>query len=98
MKPFTGVAQPLTAAQQLQSIGQLAGAGFMSTGQINYVKDADDLDRKEWRVDVPATNRFTDIQSAITACREGTNDYVLVCPKSDDTNWAPRSPPARSQP
>lgn len=73
-------------AERDLSISKIAGSGLLTTGRILYVKDSADSDMPEFKENVPATERFTAIQTALDACRNGTNDYVLVCPKKNATN------------
>lgn len=96
MIPGAGRVRQSLADRQSATLGRLAGAGIMSTGRIHIVKDPSDTDynEAEWAVDILGANIYGDkwhrtIAAGVAALRDGVHDYLFVCPKSDNSSWAP---------
>lgn len=76
------------SSSELKYLAMLAGARISTTGRVYWVKAADDADYAEFSSLVPKGRLFNDINLALAACRDFTNDYVMVCPQDAATGWA----------
>jgi hypothetical protein len=65
------------------TVGKLAGAGMLGVGNVFLVHDSTDVPVRDIKKLFDKTSRFTDIQTALDACRAGANDYVFLQPKDD---------------
>ena len=75
------------SSSELKYLAMLAGVGISTTGRVYWVKAADDADYAEFSALVPKGRLFNDINLALAACRDFTNDYVIVCPQDAATGW-----------
>lgn len=87
MPPFPSGPIARLSSSEMKYLALLAGSGICTTGRVYWVKAADDADYQEFRAQVPKGRLFNDIQSALDACRDFTNDYVMVCPQDAVTGW-----------
>lgn len=81
-----GLLQRQQDIERALNVSQLAGSGLLSTGRVFAVKDPSDSDMADFRNKFPYVDRFATIQAALDECRNGTNDYVFVCPKVNATD------------
>lgn len=67
---------------KIDPVSEIINAGILTTGDVFWVKDADDADYLEFADRVGQNYIYTDIQSAIDKCTDDQNDYVMICPKT----------------
>lgn len=72
---------------QMVSVGQLAGAGLLTTGDVFFCKDASDNDLLPFRLKLPPGNFFTSIEDALAKVTTGANDYIMIAPLEDNAAW-----------
>src|SRR3990167_4749644 len=81
---------------KVDPLSEIRNAGILTTGNVVWVKHPDDADYITVKEAVGNENLFDDIQSAVDSSkvRSGKNDYVIVCPRDDNTAWVPAGTPA----
>lgn len=88
MPPLPSGPMARLTSSELKYLAMLAGARICTTGRVYWVKAADDADYPEFSKLVPKGRLFNDINLALAACRDFTNDYVMVCQQDAATGWA----------
>ena len=70
--------------------------GIPTTGNVVFVKNSNDADYVTVKDAVGRGNFFDTIQEAIDSpkIRDGKNDYVIVCPRDDQSPWVVSGTPA----
>ncbi len=81
---------------KIDPLSEIRNAGIVTTGNVVWVKDPTDADYTTVKEAVGNEFFFDDIQSAIDSSkvRAGLNDYIIVCPKDDNTAYVPTGTPA----
>ena len=84
------------AANKINPLSDIKNLGIQTTGNVVFVKHPSDADYRTVKESVGNENLFDTIQSAIDSpkVRSGKNDYVIVCPRDDNTAWLPTGTPA----
>ena len=84
------------SGQKINPLSDIANLGIVTTGNVVFVKDPGDDDYRRVKEDVGNENLFDTIQAAINSpkIRDGKNDYIIVCPKDDNTAYVPTGTPA----
>src|SRR3990167_9764160 len=88
--------QNLVSGNKINPLSDIANLGIVTTGNVVFVKDPGDDDYRRVKEDVGNENLFDTIQAAIDSpkIRDGKNDYIIVCPKDDNTAYVPSGTPA----
>lgn len=81
---------------KIDPLSEIRNAGITTTGNVVWVKHPSDADYSTVKAAVGNDVLFDDIQSAIDSSqvRNGKNDFVIVCPRDDNTAWVPAGTPA----
>ena len=81
---------------KVDPLSEIRNAGILTTGNVVWVKDPSDADYTTVKEAVGNSNLFDTIQAAIDSSkvRSGKNDYVIVCPRDNNTAFVPTGTPA----
>ena len=84
------------AGQKINPLSDIANLGIQTTGNVVFVKHPSDADYRTVKESVGREFLFDTIQAAIDSSkvRSGKNDFVIVCPRDDNTAWVPTGTPA----
>jgi len=84
------------AGQRIDPLSDIRNAGILTTGNVIWVKHASDADYTTVKEAVGRANTFTTIQTAIDSpkVRNGKNDYIIVCPRDNQSSWVVSGTPA----
>ena len=81
---------------KIDPLSEIRNAGILTTGNVVWVKDPTDADYTTVKAAVGRENFFDDIQTAhdSSKVRAGLNDYIVVCPKDDNSAYVVTGTPA----
>lgn len=84
------------AGQKINPLSDIANLGIQTTGNVVFVKHPSDADYTTVKEAVGRENLFDTIQRAIDSnkVRSGKNDYVIVCPRDNNSPWVAAGTPA----
>lgn len=84
------------AGQKINPLSDIANLGIQTTGNVVFVKHPSDADYRTVKESVGRAFLFDTIQAAIDSSkvRSGKNDFIIVCPRDDNTAWLPTGTPA----
>ena len=84
------------AGQKINPLSDIANLGIQTTGNVVFVKHPDDADYRTVKQSVGRENLFDTIQGAIDSpkVRDGKNDFVIVCPRDNQSPWVVSGTPA----
>lgn len=72
---------------KIDPLSEIRNAGFVTTGDVYWVKDTSDADYLEFKDAVGQEYIANDIQAGIDKTTADQNDYVFVVPKDDGSPW-----------
>lgn len=82
---------------KINPLTDILNLGIQTTGNVVFVKNPSDADYRAVKEAVGGRSiLFDTVQAAIDSpkVRSGKNDYVVVCPRDDNTAWVPAGTPA----
>ena len=84
------------SGQKINPLSDIQNLGIVTTGNVVFVKDPGDADYTTVKEAVGNENFFDDIQTAhdSSKVRAGLNDYIVACPKDDNSAYVPTGTPA----
>ena len=84
------------AGQKINPLSDISNLGIPTTGNVVFVKHPSDTDYRTVKESVGNENLFDNIQAAIDSpkIRNGKNDYIIVCPRDDQSSWVVTGTPA----
>lgn len=81
---------------KIDPLSEIQNAGILTTGNVVWVKHPSDADYITVKDRVGNENLFDTIQAAIDSSkvRSGKNDYIVVCPRDNNSPWVATGTPA----
>ena len=78
------------SGQKINPLSDIMGLGIQTTGNVVFVKHPSDADYRTVKESVGRENLYDTIQTAIDSpkIRSGKNDYVVVCPRDNNSAWS----------
>ena len=84
------------AGNKINPLSDIMNLGIQTTGNVVFVKHPSDADYRTIREAIGRENLYDTIQQAIDSpkVRNGKNDFVVVCPRDNNTPWVASGTPA----
>ena len=81
---------------KIDPLSEIRNIGIQTTGNVVFVKREADVDYTTVREAVGRQNMFNDIQVAhdSSKVRAGLNDYIIVCPRDNNSAYVVTGTPA----
>jgi len=90
MAKFSNTQPFLQFGGKIDPLSEIRNVGILTTGNVVWVKHPSDADYLTVKESVGNENLFDTIQTAIDSpqVRNGKNDYVVVCPRDNNSAWS----------